>query len=259
MSATARRVFVTGGSRGIGKAIALRLAREGASTVAIGYFRSDTAADETAEELRALGAEPVLVRGNVTSSRVAEQVAALGRLDVLVNNAAGNFVARAEDITPNGWNAVVGIVLNGSFYCARAAGRQMLRQGSGKILSVVASYAWLGGPGTVHSAAAKAGVIAMTKTLAVEWGPRNLQVNCLCPGFVDTEQSRDVLWPTEEARAKLISRIPAGRFGSIEEVVESGFYLCSPAANYINGEVLTIDGGEWLNKGAFVLPEAAER
>jgi NAD(P)-dependent dehydrogenase (short-subunit alcohol dehydrogenase family) len=135
----------------------------------------------------------------------------------------------------------------------------MLKQGSGKILSIVASYAWVGGPGTVHSAAAKAGVVAMTKTLAVEWGPRNLQVNCLCPGFVDTDQSRQVLWPTEAARAKLVSRIPAGRFGSIEEVVEAGFYLCSPAADYINGEVLTVDGGEWLNKGAFVLSEAGGR
>ena len=106
---------------------------------------------------------------------------------------------------------------------------------------------------------AEAGAIAMTKTLAVEWGPRNPQVNCLCPGFVDTEQSRQALWPTEAAPAKLVSRIPAGRFGSVEEAVEAEFYLCSPAADYINGEVHTIDGGEWLNKGAFVLAEADYR
>lgn len=117
-----------------------------------------------------------------------------GRLDILINNAAGNFLVRAEELTPNGFDAVVGIVLHGSAYCSMAAGRHMLHHGSGKILSTVASYAWVGGPYTVHSAAAKAGVIAMTKTLAVEWGPGNVQVNALCPGFVDTEQSREVLW-----------------------------------------------------------------
>jgi NAD(P)-dependent dehydrogenase (short-subunit alcohol dehydrogenase family) len=226
--------------------------------------RNSERLEAVAAEVRSQGGVALVQKADIRDAGTVQKVvdaivAETGRLDVLINNAAGNFVARAEDVTPNGWNAVVGIVLNGSFYCARAAGLQMLRQGSGKILSVVASYAWVGGPGTVHSAAAKAGVIAMTKTLAVEWGPRNLQVNCLCPGFVDTEQSRQALWPTEASRAKLISRIPAGRFGTIEEVVEAGFYLCSPAADYINGEVLTIDGGEWLNKGAFVLSEAGAR
>lgn len=131
----------------------------------------------------------------------------------------------------------------------------MLAQGGGKILSITASYAWVGGPGTVHSAAAKAGLIAMSKTLAVEWGGRNVQVNCLCPGFVDTEQSNAVLWPTREGQQRIIGRIPAGRFGTAEETVEAGVYLCSAAADYVNGEVFTIDGGEWLNKGAFLLPD----
>jgi len=255
-------VMITGGGTGLGRGFALRFAEAGA-TVAL-VARNSERLEAVAAEVRGQGGVAFVYQADIRDASAVQKVvdaivADTGRLDVLVNNAAGNFVARAEDVTPNGWNAVVGIVLNGSFYCARAAGRQMLKQGSGKILSVVASYAWVGGPGTVHSAAAKAGVIAMTKTLAVEWGPRNLQVNCLCPGFVDTEQSRQVLWPTEAARAKLVSRIPAGRFGSIEEVVEAGFYLCSPAADYINGEVLTIDGGEWLNKGAFVLPEADAR
>lgn len=251
--------MITGGGTGLGRGFAQRFAEAGA-TVAL-VARNSERLEAVAAEVRAQGGVALVHQADIRDALAVQKVvdaivAETGRLDVLVNNAAGNFVARAEDVTPNGWNAVVGIVLNGSFYCARAAGRQMLKQGSGKILSVVASYAWVGGPGTVHSAAAKAGVIAMTKTLAVEWGPRNLQVNCLCPGFVDTEQSRQALWPTEAARAKLVSRIPAGRFGSIEEVVEAGFYLCSPAADYINGEVLTIDGGEWLNKGAFVLAEA---
>jgi NAD(P)-dependent dehydrogenase (short-subunit alcohol dehydrogenase family) len=255
-------VMITGGGTGLGRSFALRFAEAGA-TVAL-VARNSERLEAVAAEIRSQGGVALVQKADIRDAGAVQKVvdaivAETGRLDVLINNAAGNFVARAEDVTPNGWNAVVGIVLNGSFYCARAAGLQMLRQGSGKILSVVASYAWVGGPGTVHSAAAKAGVIAMTKTLAVEWGPRNLQVNCLCPGFVDTEQSRQALWPTEASRAKLISRIPAGRFGTIEEVVEAGFYLCSPAADYINGEVLTVDGGEWLNKGAFVLSEAGGR
>jgi len=258
-SIAGRTVMITGGGTGIGRGFALRFAEAGA-TVAL-VARNAQRLEAVAEEIRANGGRALVQAADIRDAQsvqivVDAIVAETGQLDVLVNNAAGNFIARAENVTPNGWNAVVGIVLNGSFYCARAAGRQMLRQRAGKILSIVASYAWVGGPGTVHSAAAKAGVIAMTKTLAVEWGPRNLQVNCLCPGFVDTEQSRQALWPTATARDKLISRIPAGRFGTLEEVVEAGFYLCSPAADYINGEVLTIDGGEWLNKGALVLPEA---
>lgn len=257
-----KTVMITGGGTGLGRCFALRFAEAGA-TVAL-VARNSERLEAVAAEIRGRGGVALVHQADIRDATAVQKVvdaivAETGRLDILVNNAAGNFVARAEDVTPNGWNAVVGIVLNGSFYCARAAGRQMLKQGSGKILSIVASYAWVGGPGTVHSAAAKAGVVAMTKTLAVEWGPRNLQVNCLCPGFVDTEQSRQVLWPTEAARTKLISRIPAGRFGSLEEVVEAGFYLCSPAADYINGEVLTIDGGEWLNKGAFVMPESGGR
>jgi NAD(P)-dependent dehydrogenase (short-subunit alcohol dehydrogenase family) len=254
-------VMITGGGTGLGRGFALRFAEAGAKVALVA--RNSERLEAVAAEIRGQGGVALVHRADIRDAAAVQKVVdaiveETGRLDVLINNAAGNFIARAEDVTPNGWNAVVGIVLNGSFYCARAAARQMLKQGSGKILSIVASYAWVGGPGTVHSAAAKAGVIAMTKTLAVEWGPRNLQVNCLCPGFVDTEQSRRALWPTEAARAQLVSRIPAGRFGSIEETVEAGFYLCSPAANYINGEVLTIDGGEWLNKGAFVLPEAGE-
>ena len=109
-------------------------------------------------------------------------------MDVLVNDAAGNFVVKAEDLSPNGWRAVTSIVLDGGFLCARAAGRQMIEQGDGgAICSVIASYAWTGGPGTVHSAAAKAGLVAMTRTLAVEWAPHGIRVNTICPGPTATE------------------------------------------------------------------------
>lgn len=120
---------------------------------------------------------------------------------------------------------MINVVLNGTAACTLAAGRHMLKQGSGKVLSISAAYAWYGGPGTAHSAAAKAGVIAMSQSLAVEWGSRNVQVNCLCPGFVDTEQSRTALWPTTEWAAADIVVIPAGRFGTIDETVEAGLFM----------------------------------
>ncbi len=253
-----KTALVTGAGTGLGRGFALRLAGLGATVVL--SARNVERLEAVAQEIRAGGGRalvrPLDIRDpkavEATIQGVADET---GRLDVLINNAAGNFVCRAEELSANGWNAVINIVLNGSAYCTLAAGRRMLAQGGGKILSITASYAWVGGPGTVHSATAKAGLIAMTKTLAVEWGGRNVQVNCLCPGFVDTEQSHAVLWPTAEGQKRITDRIPAGRFGTIEETVEAGVYLCSRAADYVNGEVFTIDGGEWLNKGAFVLPE----
>jgi len=254
--------FITGAGTGIGKAFALRAAALGAK-VALGGRRAD-ALQETFTEISDSGGEalicPVDIRNPDEVDKTIEHIVAQsGHIDVLINNAAGNFVARAEDISPRGWNAVINTVLNGTAYCTLAAGRHMLKRGSGKVLSISAAYAWHGGPGTVHSAAAKAGVIAMSKTLAVEWGPRNVQVNCLCPGFVDTPQSRTALWPTTEGQQHILRSIPAGRFGTIEETIETGLFLCSPAADYINGEVLVIDGGQWLNKGSFVLPEPGRR
>lgn len=256
-----KTVFITGAGTGLGRAFALRFAELGA-TVALAA-RQVERLEATADAIREQGGKtlvcPLDIRDPEAVEAVIDRVAATtGRFDVLVNNAAGNFICRAEKITPKGWNAVVNIVLNGSAYCALAAGRRMLASGGGKILSITASYAWVGGPGTLPSAAAKAGLIAMSKTLAVEWGGRNVQVNCLCPGFVDTEQSRAVLWPTPEGRQRIIARVPAGRFGTVEETVEAGVYLCSSAADYVNGEVFTIDGGEWLNKGALVLPDIEE-
>jgi len=254
-----KTVMVTGAGTGLGRAFALRFAELGA-TVAL-VARTVERLEAVAGEIAAAGGKALVVPLDIRDAGAVEAgveriVQETGSIDVLVNNAAGNFIARAEYITPNGWNAVVGIVLNGSFYCASAAGKRMLAQRSGKILNVTASYAWVGGPGTVHSACAKAGLITMARTLAVEWGDRNVQVNCLCPGFVDTEQSREKLWPSEEGRNHILERVPARRFGTIEETVEAGVFLCSDAANYVNGEVFTIDGGEWLNKGALKLPEA---
>lgn len=261
-SFSSRTVFITGAGTGIGRGFALRAAELGAHVVLAG--RRENLLRETAGAIAAKGGKSLLCpvdirKPDAVEAAVERTVQETGSIDVLINNAAGNFLARAEDLTPNGWNAVVNIVLNGTAYCTLAAGKRMLQQGHGKILSISAAYAWYGGPGTAHSAAAKAGVIAMSQTLAVEWGPRNVQINCLCPGFVDTEQSRTALWPSKAAQQKILDTIPAGRFETIEETVEIGLFLCTPVADYINGEVLVADGGQWLNKGVFTLPDRGQR
>jgi len=248
--------IVTGGGSGLGRAIALELARTGASVVVAG--RRPEALTETVGLIEAAGGGALAQSTDVrqpdqVDALVAATVERFGRLDVLVNNAAGNFVVRAEDLSPNGWRAVVGIVLDGGFLCSRAAGRQMIEQGDGgAILSVLASYAWTGGPGTIHSAAAKAGVHSMTKTLAVEWGRHRIRVNCITPGPTDTEGAGQALWPTQEDRDRIAASVPLGRFATPEEVAWWAAALCSPYASYINGANLVIDGGHWLEQESYM-------
>ncbi|MAN60245.1 MAG: 2,4-dienoyl-CoA reductase [Flavobacteriaceae bacterium] len=257
-----KRIFITGAGTGIGRGFALRAAELGGIPILAG--RREALLQEVADEIAQAGGRAVVCPLDIRDAEmVAEQmdkvIADEGGIDVLINNAAGNFVARAEEISPNGWNAIVNIVLNGTAYCTLKAGKHMVERGSGKVLSISAAYAWFGGPGSAPSAAAKAGVIALSQTLAVEWGDRNVQVNCLCPGFIDTEQSRTALWPTEKGRQRILDTIPSGRFETVEETVEIGLFLCSPMANYISGEVLVADGAQWLNKGVFDLPAPGKR
>ena len=248
--------IVTGGGSGLGRAMALELARLGAAVVVAG--RRQEALDETVALIVENGgqghAQPTDVREpDAVDALVAAAVERFGRVDVLVNNAAGNFVVKAEDLSPNGWRAVVAIVLDGTFLCSRAVGRRMIEQGDGgAVLSVIASYAWTGGPGTVHSAAAKAGVQALTKTLAVEWAEHGIRANCICPGPTDTEGAGQALWPTEEDRARVAATVPLGRLATPEEVAVWAAALCSPYAGYITGETLTIDGGHWLEQESYL-------
>jgi NAD(P)-dependent dehydrogenase (short-subunit alcohol dehydrogenase family) len=251
-----RTAVVTGGGSGLGRAMALEFARLGANVVVAGR-REEPLAETVALAGERGGqglAQPTDVRDpEAVDALVAAAVERFGRLDVLVNNAAGNFVVKAEDLSPNGWRAVVGIVLDGTFLCTRAAGRRMIEQGDGgAILSVIASYAWTGGPGTVHSAAAKAGILALTRTLAVEWAEHKVRVNCVCPGPTDTEGAGQALWPTEEDRSRVAATVPAGRLASPEEVAVWAAALCSPYADYITGESLTIDGGHWLEQESYL-------
>lgn len=245
--------IITGGGTGLGRAMALEYSRLGAKLVLAS--RNPEHLEPTVAEIRRAGGEAIGVTTDVRDpaqvDRMVQQTKeSFGGVDILVNNAAGNFICKAEDLSPNGWRTVVDICLNGTFYCTRAAGREMIAQGrGGKILSVLATYAWTGGPGTVHSAAAKAGILSMTRTLAVEWAQHGIRVNTITPGATVTEGAGNKLWGTPEAQAKLLARIPAGRMGNPEEIAQAAAYLVSPYADYINGENLTMDGGAWLGKG----------
>ncbi len=248
--------LVTGGGTGLGLAIARRLAEKGYDLVLAS--RSAEHLEAGARSLEPLGRTvlriPTDVREPLAVERMVDEVRAqLGRLDVLVNNAAGNFVVPAERLTPNGWRAVVGIVLDGTFYCCRAAFPLLRAAPAPSIVNITASYAWLAGPGTVHSAAAKAGVLSLTRTLAVEWAPHRIRVNAVAPGPIRTEGTDRQLWSDAGLRERIAAGIPLGRFGAPEDVARAVEFLVDPGAQYITGEVLTVDGGQWLGRGVMSL------
>jgi len=248
--------LVTGGGTGLGLAIARGLADDGYDLVLAS--RSEVHLAEGARALAPTGASvlthPVDVRDPDRVAALLEAVEArFGRLDVLVNNAAGNFAAPAESITTNGWRAVLGIVLDGTFYCSRAAQPLLVRRRGASIVNIVAAYAWMAGPGTAHSAAAKAGVLSLTRTLAVEWARFGLRVNAVSPGPVHTEGTDRQLWVSESLAEEVRQEIPMERFGTPEEISDAVRFLVSPRASYITGQVISVDGGQWLGKGMLKL------
>jgi len=244
---------VTGGGTGIGLGIAEALGRLGARIVIAS--RAQAHLDEGQARLREAGCEVATVTVDVrdpdqVDAMVARALASFGRLDILVNNAAGNFICPAEDLSPNGWNAVIGIVLNGSFYCSRAVGRHLIARGrGGSIVSILANYAWTGSAGTIHSASAKAGVLAMTQTLAVEWAKHRIRVNAVAPGPVESPGAAAQLWSTPDAVDAITRSVPLRRWGTAAEIGDAVSFLVSPHAAYITGAVLTVDGGQWLSRG----------
>jgi len=247
--------IVTGGGTGLGLAIAKRMGELGAD-IAVGSRQSEHLEQGTAD-LRHAGLDPLAVQVDVRKPEQVDEMVHrvlrhFGRIDILINNAAGNFICRAEDLSPNGWDAVVGIVLNGSFYCSRAVGRHMIaRGGSGAIVSILANYVWTGSAGTVHSAAAKAGVMSLTQTLAVEWARYNIRVNAVAPGPIETPGAAQQLWKTPEAVQRITESIPLKRWGKPEDVADAVTFLASDHAGFITGEILTVDGGSWLGKGPY--------
>ena len=246
---------VTGGGTGIGLAIAKRLGSLGAR-IAIASRDSDHLETGCAA-LSEAGIDALAIQLDVRKPEQVDEmveriVKHFGSLDILVNNAAGNFICRAEELSPNGWNAVIGIVLNGTFYCSRAVGRYMIgRKRGGSIVSILANYVWTGSPGTIHSAAAKAGVMSMTQTLAVEWAPHGIRVNAVAPGPIESPGAAKQLWSTPEAVERITGMVPLRRWGTPEEVADAVAFLAAPQSGFITGEVLTVDGGARLGGGTF--------
>jgi NAD(P)-dependent dehydrogenase (short-subunit alcohol dehydrogenase family) len=245
-------VVVTGGGTGLGLAIAVEFARLGADLVIAS--RKPEHLEQGESVLRELGGRVVTVRCDI---RDPDQVAAafdaaagsFGLPQVLVNNAAANFPVPAEDMSPNAWRTVVDITLNGTFFCAREFARRHLSAGTpASIVNVGASYAWTGGPGFAHSAAAKAGVKNMVETLAVEWGPYGIQVNGLVPGMFPHEDMTADIKANLSRTAEKDACQPALRVGRVRELGWAATFLASPYARFISGHTLVVDGANWQRR-----------
>lgn len=252
-------VMVTGGGTGLGKAIALEFARLGAKMAIVS--RKPENWQLGVDAIRAIGG---VAEGVSMDVRDAASVKAgfdaieqsLGQVTVLINNAAGNFEVPADRMSPNAFKTVTDIVLNGTFYCTKEFGVRRIAAGKGgAVLNVGAPYWATGGPGTSHSAAAKAGVVNLTWSLAVEWAPDNIRINTLAPGYFPERDrsSHSVEAGSSEATlddqiARRLTTIPAGRVGSARELGWLSAFLCSPYANYITGQVIVLDGANWLRR-----------
>lgn len=250
-------VVVTGSSSGMGKYMAKKFADEGWNVVLTGR-KKDKLEEVRKELLETATGELLIVPMDVRKPEDVERMVNdtinhFGRIDYLVNNAAGNFIVPAEELSVNGWNSVIDIVLNGTFYCSREVGKYWIEEKiKGSIINIVATYAWNAGAGVIHSSAAKAGVLNMTRTLAVEWGTKyGIRVNAIAPGPIERTGGAEKLFLSEETAKRTLESVPLRRLGQPEEIAELAYFLLSDKASYINGEVVTMDGGQWLNKFPF--------
>jgi NAD(P)-dependent dehydrogenase (short-subunit alcohol dehydrogenase family) len=247
-----RTILITGGGTGLGRSMALRFAELGANIFLAGRRLEPLL--ETSEAIRAKGARAAYASVDVRDFGAVEQMIGaaaneFGGVDTLVNNAAGNFIARTEKLSPNAFNAVVGIVLQGTFHCTLALGRKWIAaKQPGNILNIVTTYASTnaGSGFVVPSACAKAGVLAMTTSLAVEWARYHIRLNAIAPGPFPTEGAFSRLMPSKEFEERAKNSHPMKRFGRHEELANLAAYLLSRQADYINGECVVIDGGLWL-------------
>lgn len=248
-----KTILVTGGGTGLGKSMGRRFLELAAKLVICG--RRQAVLEQTAAEFDA--AFPGAVTWHVCDIRDAAAVEAMiaaiwqtAPLDALVNNAAGNFIARSEALSPRAVDAVLGIVLHGSAYVTLACGRRWLAERRrAAVLNIVTTYAWTGSAYVLPSAMAKAGVLAMTRSLAVEWGGRGVRLNAIAPGPFPTQGAWERLVPRPDLAREFETRNPLGRVGEHRELANLACYMLSDQAGYMNGEVVTLDGGEWL-KGA---------
>jgi NAD(P)-dependent dehydrogenase (short-subunit alcohol dehydrogenase family) len=252
-------VIVTGGGTGLGKAIAVEFARLGAKVAVLSRKQEHLDAGVAAVEAvgaRGLGVAADIRQPDTLAAAFDQVVSEFGLPDTLINNAAGNFPVPAEDMSPNAWRTVVDIVLNGTFFCSREFGRRHIAAGSpGSVINIGASYAWTGGPGFAHSAAAKAGIKNMTETLAVEWGPYGIRVNGLVPGlFPHADEAEAIVEGVPERGQREERRSPAGRVGQPRELGWAATFLASPFASFITGHTMVVDGANWQRR-AMLMPE----
>lgn len=239
--------LITGGGTGITGGVARALAEAGTRVALVS--RKLEHLRPAAEAINANGGEAIAVAADVrdpdaVAAAVATTIDRFGKLDIVVNGAAGNFLCAAEELSPNGFGTVVDIDLKGTFNVCRAAFAE-LKQNHGQILNISATLHYLGTPMQLHVSAAKAGVDALTRNLAVEWGRHGIRVNAIAPGPIGDTEGMKRLVP-QPIKEKLLERIPLGRFGEIADIERAAIFLCSEAASYINGTVLVVDGGHWL-------------
>ena len=244
-------IVITGGGTGLGKSMSRRFGELGANIVISG--RRKEKLEETADEFSKLGINVLTCPGDVRKLEDVELMTSqaidkFGKIDGLLNNAAGNFISPTEMLSPNAFKVVIDIVLMVTWNCTSTIGKEMIKNKKGNVLSIVTTYAWTGSPYVVPSAAAKAGVLAMTRSLAVEWGKYNIRFNAIAPGPFPTKGAWSRLMPPgfEDFEDGMKNKIPMKRFGERHELENLASYLMSDGSAYINGEVVTIDGGEWL-------------
>jgi len=243
-----KRILITGGGTGLGKGMAARFLKLGAAVYICG--RREEILKATADELKTRGAihtVPCDVRSLDAVEQMIDSIWSAGPLDILVNNAAGNFIARTEELSANAWQSVINIVLMGTLHCTMACGRRWLQSGhKGTVLSISATYAPVGSAYVVPSAVSKAGVEALMRSLAVEWGNRGIRMNAIAPGPIPTQGAFSRVLPRPELETVALDRNPQHRFGTVEELANLAAFLVSDGSAYINGEVIRMDGGEFM-------------
>ena len=243
-----KRVLITGGGTGLGKGMAARFLELGATVYICG--RREEVLKTTVDELKTKGPIHAIscdVRSLEAVDQMIESIWKQGPLDILVNNAAGNFIARTEELSPNAWQSVINIVLMGTLHCTMACGRRWLAgKHRGTVLNISATYAPVGSAYVVPSAVSKAGVEALTRSLAVEWGDRGIRMNAIAPGPIPTQGAFSRVLPRPELETFALERHPMHRFGTVEELANLAAFLVNDGSGYINGEVIRMDGGEFL-------------